>query len=75
MSNKIYIYNVEAKRKDEEKWTAWTTCRDYNEALKHSRHVARLGYDSRVVEELVDEDIYNAQLKAEEEDEDDVETF
>lgn len=43
-------YSVQAKRKGtDEKWTEWTAVNDYYQAVKHSVHVANLGFDSNLV--------------------------
>lgn len=75
MTNKIFIYKVQAKRKNSKRWSAWVTTRDYDQALIQAKRVERLGYDSRIVEELYDENLFNSQVNLEEEDEDDVEAF
>ena len=70
MSNKIFIYKVQAKRKNGKRWTAWVTTRDYDQASIQARRVERLGYDSRIVEELIDENIFNTKQDLEEDEDD-----
>lgn len=43
-------YRVQAKRKDERKWTEWTVVDNYDDAVRHRNRAEELGYCSRIID-------------------------
>lgn len=43
-------FKVQAKRKDEQKWTEWTIVDTYEDAVKHSKRAEEAGYCSRIID-------------------------
>lgn len=43
-------YDVDAKRKNQNKWTNWTKTDSYEEAVRYKEQIESLGYDARIVE-------------------------
>ena len=43
-------YSIQAKRKNtKERWSEWTNVNDYEDAVRHARHVEELGYAAKIV--------------------------
>lgn len=43
-------FTVQAKRKNEKKWTEWTIVDDYESASKHAKRVEEIGYDAKIID-------------------------
>lgn len=50
-------FRVEAKRKNEHKWTEWTIVDNYEDAVMHAKRAEEAGFDARIIDRKKEEQL------------------
>jgi hypothetical protein len=61
--SKLVYFNVQARRKGTETWTAWSITVDIDSALKQADVIDSLGHESRILVERLNKRLFNKNKK------------